>query len=117
MNSRHTIIGQHSFKWLNATQFLGALNDNLFKLLLIFFLIDLEGPDACYVEGVVEGLKNVEGCLRYDIRVTREVFKGVERKFEEGPWPSHRVYPLVNGTPTILGRITDGVVKIEEEAA
>jgi acyl-[acyl-carrier-protein]-phospholipid O-acyltransferase/long-chain-fatty-acid--[acyl-carrier-protein] ligase len=28
-----------SFRWLNATQFLGALNDNLFKLLVSFFLI------------------------------------------------------------------------------
>jgi acyl-[acyl-carrier-protein]-phospholipid O-acyltransferase/long-chain-fatty-acid--[acyl-carrier-protein] ligase len=28
-----------SFHWLNATQFLGALNDNLFKLLVSFFLI------------------------------------------------------------------------------
>ena len=28
-----------SFGWLNATQFLGALNDNIFKLLIIFFLI------------------------------------------------------------------------------
>ena len=75
-------------------------------------LRELEGPEACYVEGVVECLKDLEGCPRYDIRVTRVVFKGVERKFEEG----HRVYPPVNGTPTILGRITDGVFKIEEAA-
>lgn len=34
-----------SFLWLNVTQFLGALNDNLFKLVLIFFLIDLQGFD------------------------------------------------------------------------
>ena len=32
-----------SFSYLNITQFLGALNDNIFKLLLAFFLIDLEG--------------------------------------------------------------------------
>jgi acyl-[acyl-carrier-protein]-phospholipid O-acyltransferase/long-chain-fatty-acid--[acyl-carrier-protein] ligase len=32
-----------SFFWLNTTQFLGALNDNLFKLLLIFFLINIQG--------------------------------------------------------------------------
>ncbi len=30
----------HSFAWLNATQFFGALNDNVFKLLVIFFLVD-----------------------------------------------------------------------------
>lgn len=29
----------HSFAWLNATQFLGALNDNIFKLLVILFLV------------------------------------------------------------------------------
>lgn len=30
-----------SFRWLNATQFLGALNDNLFKLLVSIFLIGI----------------------------------------------------------------------------
>lgn len=34
-----------SFVFLNATQFLAALNDNLYKLLLIFFLIHLEGKE------------------------------------------------------------------------
>jgi len=33
-----------SFRWLNATQFLGALNDNVFKLLMIFFLVDPHDP-------------------------------------------------------------------------
>lgn len=31
--------GEHTFKWLNATQFCGALNDNLYKLSVVFFLI------------------------------------------------------------------------------
>jgi acyl-[acyl-carrier-protein]-phospholipid O-acyltransferase/long-chain-fatty-acid--[acyl-carrier-protein] ligase len=31
---------------LNATQFLGALNDNVFKLLVIFLLINMKGPAA-----------------------------------------------------------------------
>ena len=35
-----------SFLWLNVTQFLGALNDNLFKLVLIFYLIELQGPET-----------------------------------------------------------------------
>ena len=30
-----------SFLWLNVAQFLGALNDNLFQLLMTFFVIDL----------------------------------------------------------------------------
>lgn len=35
----------HSFYLLNATQFLGALNDNVFKLLVIFLLIAVRGPE------------------------------------------------------------------------
>jgi len=36
---------KHSFAWLNATQFFGAMNDNVFKLLTIFFLVDRLGLD------------------------------------------------------------------------
>ncbi|MEN9654379.1 MAG: hypothetical protein RL235_491, partial [Chlamydiota bacterium] len=32
-----------SFYLLNATQFLGALNDNIFKLLVIYLLIHVKG--------------------------------------------------------------------------
>lgn len=32
-----------SFTYLNITQFLGALNDNIYKLLIVYFLIQLEG--------------------------------------------------------------------------
>ena len=39
-----------SFAWLNTTQFFGALNDNLLKLLIIFFLIGLKGPE--YATGI-----------------------------------------------------------------
>ncbi len=38
--------GVSSFAWLNATQFLGALNDNVFKFLLIFFLVEFLGHDS-----------------------------------------------------------------------
>lgn len=34
-----------SFNWHNATQFLGALNDNVFRWLMVFFLIGLMGDD------------------------------------------------------------------------
>lgn len=34
-----------SFAFLNATQFLGALNDNFYKGLIIYLLLDLSGPD------------------------------------------------------------------------
>lgn len=33
-----------SFYFLNATQFLGALNDNVFKLLVIYLMIHIKGP-------------------------------------------------------------------------
>ena len=33
-----------SFYLLNATQFLGALNDNVFKLLVIYLMINVKGP-------------------------------------------------------------------------
>jgi acyl-[acyl-carrier-protein]-phospholipid O-acyltransferase/long-chain-fatty-acid--[acyl-carrier-protein] ligase len=32
-----------SFTYLNITQFLGALNDNIYKLLVVYFLINLQG--------------------------------------------------------------------------
>ncbi|HIJ67384.1 MAG TPA: MFS transporter [Planctomycetes bacterium] len=35
-----------TFRWLNITQFLGALNDNVFKLLIVLFLITLQGTDV-----------------------------------------------------------------------
>ncbi len=34
-----------SFGWLNVTQFLGALNDNVFKFLIVFFLVNELGHD------------------------------------------------------------------------
>lgn len=44
-----------SFNWLNVAQFGGALNDNIFKLLVIFFLIALKGEAAASVTASVVG--------------------------------------------------------------
>ncbi|GAF78832.1 unnamed protein product, partial [marine sediment metagenome] len=44
MDTNQTKLGS-GFRWLNATQFLGALNDNVFKLLIILFLIKLQGEE------------------------------------------------------------------------
>ncbi len=42
-----------SFRWLNWTQFQGALNDNIFKLLVTFFLIRNLGTDrAAMISGL-----------------------------------------------------------------
>lgn len=52
-----------SFAWLNATQFMGALNDNAFKLLIIFYLIEQlvpaagePGPSSESISAVATGL-------------------------------------------------------------
>lgn len=37
-----------SFTYLNVTQFLGALNDNIYKLLIVFYFIQLEGMENSY---------------------------------------------------------------------
>lgn len=37
-----------SFTYLNVTQGLGALNDNIYKLLIVFFLIQLEGIESSH---------------------------------------------------------------------
>ena len=46
-----------SFRWLNATQFLGALNDNVFKLLIILYLIspNMFGEDKAASVNAVAG--------------------------------------------------------------
>ena len=51
------IFNFSSFGYLNCTQFLGALNDNLFKTLIIFLLIGIQGTEfANAILGKVGGL-------------------------------------------------------------
>lgn len=38
-----------SFTYLNITQFLGALNDNIYKLLVVFFLIQQQGIENSHI--------------------------------------------------------------------
>ncbi len=38
-----------SFTYLNITQFLGALNDNIYKLLIVYFLIQLQGIEQSHL--------------------------------------------------------------------
>ena len=60
---------------------------------------DLEGERACYVEGVVEDLVRIDGCLRYKILVERDVFGGKEESTRVGRY----MHPPVNGTPRLIG--------------
>ena len=61
----------------------------------------------CFVQGIVEGVKMIEGCDRYVIKVYRRVFGGKEcDEFED------YVYPPVNGTDQMFSPVpTFGVVK------
>jgi hypothetical protein len=68
---------------------------------------DLEGDRACYVEGVVVGFADWPDCKRYQIRVDRRVFGGKEK-----PIRDPEVFPPVNGTPSTMGGVTDGVEKV-----
>lgn len=69
---------------------------------------DITGERACFVEGVVEDFDYLDGCRRYVIRVQVSVFGGKEEKKRVGT----TVYPPVNGTPTMLGDVTDFVEPI-----
>lgn len=72
-----------------------------------------EGERACYVEGVVECITDPEthpyftDCARYQVRVTRRVFSGKAVDHAE------HVYPPVNGTPSWMGRVMNGVRRVE----
>lgn len=45
-----------SFTYLNITQFLGAMNDNIFKLLVIYFFIQQEGIERSHVVLATTGI-------------------------------------------------------------
>ncbi|MDX9701867.1 MAG: MFS transporter [Candidatus Auribacterota bacterium] len=45
-----------SFFYLNATQFMGALNDNIFKLLIIFSIINIAGAESAGKVTAVVGM-------------------------------------------------------------
>jgi hypothetical protein len=68
---------------------------------------DLEGERAAYVEGK---LVNIQvhprfGYDCYEILVERDVFGGKESDRRVG----EKVYPPVNGTSTMMGRVCDNV--------
>ncbi|MGD9110486.1 MAG: MFS transporter, partial [Phycisphaerales bacterium] len=46
-----------SFVWFNVTQFLGALNDNIFKLLVVYYLIGSGGAEqANRAQPIAQGI-------------------------------------------------------------
>lgn len=73
---------------------------------------DTEGEHAHYVEGVVVGYQHLEGCLRYVIAVDRHVISGEDRDLSDIPANERQVFPPMNGTPTLGGRVTNGVARV-----
>lgn len=45
----HLVKSLSSFAYLNMTQFLGAMNDNIYKLLIIYFFIQIEGIENSHI--------------------------------------------------------------------
>jgi len=68
------------FRWLNVTQFLGALNDNLFKLLMIFLLIDLQGLESAGRVAATAGLVFVLPFLLFSAAAGRLVDRFSKRR-------------------------------------
>lgn len=68
---------------------------------------ELDGPRACYIEGVVEAIGEFgefPDCPRYKIKADLRVFGG--ELCEPG---AEHFYPPVNGTPKLFGGTCDGV--------
>ncbi len=61
----------------------------------------------CGVEGVVTDIVTLRGCKRYEITVNKTIWMDKEVAIKD-----EKVYPPINGTPTSLGRITNGVEKV-----
>jgi hypothetical protein len=69
---------------------------------------DLEGPEACFVEGEVVAFDYAEGCKRYCILVDRDVFGGKEEEHRIG----RLVTPPINGTPCFDQGFTEFVLAL-----
>lgn len=70
---------------------------------------EIEGEEACYVEGIVEDIGRFidwQPCDMYKIKCTKKVFTGKEIDHEE------YYYVPVNGTGRTGGGVCDGVVKV-----
>ena len=63
----------------------------------------------CYMRGVVLGFEFVEGCMRYRIGIDSRVFAG-----KTAASSGVEIVPPVNGSPTLMGNTTDGVVHEDE---
>lgn len=119
-----------SFTYLNVTQFLGALNDNIYKLLIVYFLIQMEGiergPEILASTGAVFVIpfllfSAISGTLadRYskrDIIVTTKILELVIMGLAvisfayQSKWGSYAVLFLLATQSAIFGPSKYGIV-------
>lgn len=119
-----------SFTYLNVTQFLGALNDNIYKLLIVYFLIQMEGiergPTILAAAGAIFVLPFLlfsapSGTLadRYSKRniiVWTKILEwvtmcfGVLAFFYESKWGSYSVLFLMATQSAIFGPSKYGII-------
>ena len=59
---------------------------------------DVEGENACYVEGVGSDVVEKDGSLRYQVEVVKKMWEGKEVKIQ-----TKTVFPPIKGTPTLSG--------------
>jgi len=64
MNTAKAKLGA-SFGWLNATQFLGVFNDNIFKLLVILLLIELQSDSRASSVSILAKTPDLFHCWKY----------------------------------------------------
>ena len=119
-----------SFGWLNAAQFGGALNDNVFRLLVVFFLIALKGREAVsWINAVVGAVfvapfllfTPLAGALadRYSKRSITLVVKALETLamslailmfYWESEWLAYGVVFLMSTQSALFGPSKYGIV-------
>ena len=116
--------------YLNITQFLGALNDNLYKFFLVFLLIDDQGPESANTVVAAAGavfvipfllLSGTAGILadqysKSRITVWTKVLEviiagfGVLAFFTRSAWASYTVLFLLGAQSALFGPSKYGIV-------
>jgi len=119
-----------SFTYLNITQFLGALNDNIYKLLIVYFFIQLEGMEYSHQILASTGatfvipfllFSAISGTLadrfsKRDIIVTTKIFELVIMGLAvcafafQSKWGSYMVLFLLATQSAIFGPSKYGIV-------
>jgi hypothetical protein len=77
---------------------------------------DFQNRVDCWVEGVVIGFEEFEGCPRYVVHVTRvvSVHEDITDRLGGHKYPS-QVLPPVNGTPRTFGGTCNGVEVLDRQ--